>query len=225
MAQILIVEDDPELGSSLQYNFELEGYTVRTATDGRAGLAAALAGAADLILLDLMLPLVDGMHILKQLRSEGILTPVIIVSAKGTERDRLDGFREGCDDYLPKPFSLMELLSRVRAVLRRSGYRDRPQAIHSNGLSVDPGSRSALLNGTTLALSPKEFDLLYTLASRPRQALSRSHLLDEVWGEDCDVTTRTVDNHVASLRKKIEENPEEPARIVTVYKVGYRWMP
>jgi DNA-binding response OmpR family regulator len=215
MPHILIIEDDPELGPRLQYNFDLEGY--------RVTLAAALHGDADLIVLDLMLPLIDGMTVLRQIRSLAVGTPVIILTAKGAEHDRLDGFRAGCDDYVPKPFSLKELISRVKAVLRRSGYRERPSVIHADGLMIDPHARSASLDGEFLPLAPKEFDLLYLLASHPHQALSRSFLLDEVWGEDCDVTTRTVDNHVAGLRKKIEQDPDTPIRITTVYKVGYRW--
>jgi DNA-binding response OmpR family regulator len=223
MAHLLIIEDDPELGPRLQYNFELEGYHVSLAPDGRSGLRAALDGDADLIVLDLMLPVFDGMHILRQIRACDIETPVIILTAKGAENDRLEGFRAGCDDYVAKPFSLMELISRVRAVLRRNGYRDKPSVVNSHGLVVDPAARSASLNGQCLPLAPKEFDLLYVLVSHPHQALSRSFLLDEIWGESCDVTTRTVDNHVAALRKKIENDPDAPSRIITVYKVGYRW--
>lgn len=223
MPHLLIVEDDPELGPRLQYNFELEGYRVTLAADGRAGLRVAQDGDADLIVLDLMLPFLDGMNILRRIRDQGIETPVIILTAKGTEDDRLDGFRAGCDDYVGKPFSLMELISRVRAVLRRSGHRDKPSVVHSHGLVIDPAARTASLGGQPLLLAPKEFELLFVLASHPEQALSRSYLLDEIWGQSCDVTSRTVDNHVLSLRKKIESSPENPSRIQTVYKVGYRW--
>ena len=223
MAQLLIIEDDPELGAGLRYNFELEGYRISLAVDGRSGLREAMTGDANLILLDLMLPLLDGMHILTKIRSAKIATPVIIVTAKGTEDDRLEGFRAGCDDYVTKPFSLMELISRVRAVLRRSGYREKPSVVYSHGIAIDPEARSVFVEGKPVSLSPKEFDLLHLLASHPHQALSRSYLLDEVWGETCDVTNRTVDNHIASLRKKMETCPDAPIRIQTVYKVGYRW--
>jgi DNA-binding response OmpR family regulator len=223
MPLLLIIEDDPELGPSLVYNFELEGYTLRLASDGRQGLNAALEGTADLILLDLMLPRVDGLHILRRLRDEGYDTPVIILTARGGEDTCLEGFRAGCDDYLAKPFSLKELLSRVRAVLRRGGYKYKPSAVHSHGLSIDPEARTATRNGEPVALAPREFELLYLLASHPGQALSRSFLLDEIWGEDFDVTTRTVDNHIASLRKKVEPENGAPPLIATVYKVGYRW--
>jgi DNA-binding response OmpR family regulator len=223
MPLLLIIEDDPALGPQLVYNFELEGYKVKLASDGRTGLRAALDGAADLILLDLMLPLIDGMHILRRLRDDGQDTPVIILTARGGEDACLEGFRAGCDDYLAKPFSLMELLSRVRAVLRRSGYRHKPSAVHCHGLRIDPEARTVDRNGEAVVLAPREFDLLYLLASHPGQALSRSFLLDEIWGEEFDVTTRTVDNHVASLRKKIESVNGSLPQIVTVYKVGYRW--
>jgi len=223
MAHILIVEDDPDLGSRLKKNLELEGYRISLTSDGRSGLDAAKSGSADLILLDLMLPMLDGMHILKMLRRSLDQVPVIILTAKGKEAHRLEGFREGCDDYLVKPFSLMELIARIRAVLRRSGFRDVPSVINSCGFMVDPGARKVTYDGQSLALTPKEFDLLYVLASHPNQALSRGALLDEVWGDEVDVTDRTVDSHVASLRRKIEANPEIPEWIQTVYKVGYRW--
>jgi DNA-binding response OmpR family regulator len=223
VAHILIVEDDPDLGSRLKKNLELEGYRVSWKTDGRSGLEAATAEVADLILLDLMLPYLDGMHILKALRRHLNPVPVIILTAKGKETQRLEGFRAGCDDYMVKPFSLMELLARVRAVLRRAGLREIPSILHSCGFMIDPGARVVTHDGQAVALTPKEFDLLYTLAAHPNQALSRMALLDEVWGDESDVTDRTVDSHIASLRRKIEANPEAPVWIHTVYKVGYRW--
>jgi DNA-binding response OmpR family regulator len=223
MPHLLIIEDDPELGPRLCYNFELEGYRTSLAADGRSGLQSALEGASDLIILDLMLPLVDGMYVLRRMRELGLDKPVIILTAKGAEDDRLEGFRAGCDDYMAKPFSLRELISRVRAVLRRSGYRQKPSVIHCHGLSIDPEARVVTHSGERLTLAPREFDLLFLLASHPGQALSRSFLLDEIWGEDCDVTTRTVDNHVALLRKKIEPQTGCLPNIATVYKVGYRW--
>lgn len=223
MAHILIIEDDPDLGARLRSNLELEGYSVSWVTDGRAGLASARAGRADLILLDLMLPYIDGLHILKELRRDLDPVPVMILTAKGRETQRLDGFRAGCDDYLVKPFSLMELLARVRAVLRRAGFREQPAIVHSCDVVIDPAARVATQDGRSLALTPREFDLLYTLASHPNQSLSRTALLEDVWNGDEDVTGRTVDTHIASLRRKLEPNPEAPTRIVTVYKVGYRW--
>ena len=223
MAHILIIEDDPRLGPRLKRNLELSGYRVTLARNGRSGLDCALVGSANLIVLDLMLPLVDGLHILKKMRREHVNTPVIILTAKGSEAQRLEGFRSGCDDYVTKPFSLMELIARIRAVLRRSGYREKHSVINSAGAVIDPEARSVTSVGRDIELSPREFDLLYALVSHPNQALSRNYLLNEVWGEDSDVTNRTVDAHISYLRRKIELNPEAPARIVTVYKVGYKW--
>jgi len=223
MPHLLIIEDDPKLGPMLKGALEYAGYRVSLASDGKIGLDEARKGAAHLIVLDLMLPHIDGLHIMKLLRRDLYNTPVIILTAKGGEADRIEGFRLGCDDYVPKPFSLNELIARIRAVLRRSGYREAPVAVHSAGLFIDPESRRVELDGRTLDVNGREFDLLYVLASHPGQALSRNFLLDEAWGEDTDVTTRVVDARILSLRRKIEENPDEPKRIVTVYKVGYRW--
>ncbi len=223
MAKILIIEDDPYLGSLLQRNLKAEGYFVTLASDGRGGLEMAMSGSANLIVLDLMLPKVDGMHILKALRRDMINTPIIILTAKGEEAERIAGFKAGCDDYVTKPFSLMELIARIRATLKRSGHREIPSVINSAGIIIDPDSRSVTFNNNKMVLSPLEFDLLYTLASHPNQALSRNYLLDEVWGEDSAVSNRTVDTHVSFLRKKIENNPDDPERIVTVFRLGYMW--
>jgi DNA-binding response OmpR family regulator len=182
-----------------------------------------MAGSANLIVLDLMLPYIDGLHILRKLRKAGIDTPVIILTAKGTKSERIEGFRAGCDDYVTKPFSLVELIERVRAVLRRSGYQEKLSVINSSGVVLDPTARSVSIEGNPVDLTPKEFDLLYMLASHSNQVLSRDSLLDAVWGEDSDVTYRTVDAHISYLRRKIESSPEKPDRIITVYKVGYKW--
>jgi len=223
LAHILIIEDDPDLGPLLKLNLEREGYRVSLAIDGLSGQAKALSGGSDLIILDLMLPWLDGMDILKRLRRELDKTPVIILTAKGGESIRLEGFRAGCDDYVPKPFSLMELIARVRAVLRRCGHSETPGVIHSGGLLVDPHSRIAEINGQNVALAPKEFELLYILVSHPDQALSRTYLLDEVWGEEAEVSPRTVDNHVLSLRKKLNLEENGSGGIITVFKLGYMW--
>ncbi|NQU06875.1 MAG: response regulator transcription factor, partial [Calditrichaeota bacterium] len=217
------IEDDPRLGPRLKRNLELSGYRVSLASNGRSGLNSAMNGSAHLIVLDLMLPLIDGLHILKKMRREQVNTPVIILTAKGMESERLEGFRAGCDDYVSKPFSLMELIARIRAVLRRSGFKESSSIINSAGLIIDPERRSVIAEDIKIELSPREFDLLYILASHPNQALSREYLLHEVWGEESDVTYRTIDAHVSYIRKKLEENNEAPARIITVYKVGYMW--
>jgi DNA-binding response OmpR family regulator len=223
MPHLLIIEDDPDLGPLLKLNLEREGYLVTLAATGRRGLELALNGSANLILLDLMLPLMDGMHILQRLRREMFDVPVIILTAKGGEAERLEGFRHGCDDYIAKPFNLMELIARIRAVLRRCGSREIPVVVHSGGITIDPGARTVVLNGTSIALAPREFDLLYVLISHAGQALSRTFLLDDVWGEEVEVTPRTVDNHVASLRKKLDTLRDLHGTIVTVYKLGYMW--
>ncbi len=223
MPQLLIIEDDPKLGPMLKSALEYAGYRISLIPDGKMGLTEARRGAAHLIVLDLMLPHMDGFQILKSLRRDLFNAPVLILTAKGTESDKLDGFRLGCDDYVTKPFSLKELIARVRAVLRRSGYKEHPSAVHSAGLLIDPESRRVELDGRCLDINGREFDLLYVLASHPGQALSRNFLLDEVWGEDTDVTHRAVDARILALRRKLEDNPNEPMRIVTVYKVGYRW--
>jgi len=223
MAHILLIEDDPVLGPRLRNNLELSGYRVTLATIGQTGLHFVLNGAADLIILDLMLPGLDGMKILHEMRKKHVDTPVIILTAKGAESDRLEGFNEGCDDYVTKPFSLMELIARVRAVLKRCGYREESHAINSGGVTLDPGSRTLLIGEKRVDISPREFDLLRVLLSHPNQALSRYYLLDEVWGEESDLSTRTVDAHIAYLRKKLEDCSGINGVIETVYKVGYMW--
>lgn len=222
MAHLLIIEDDPELGPRLKKNLELTGYRVSLARNGHSGLESALSGIADLILLDLMLPLIDGLHILNQIRKSGSEVPVIILTAKGSNAQKLEGFRSGCDDYVTKPFYLMELIARIRAVLKRSGYQESRQVLHSNGLMVDPVTRTVEQNGKQLELLPREFDLLYELASHPAQPLSREMLVNAVWGENADVTYRTVDSHIAYLRKKLGVG-DSKHQIVTVFKVGYKW--
>lgn len=220
VANLLIIEDDPDLGPLLKLNLEREGYRVSLSQTGNAGMKEAFAGNADLIILDLMLPMMDGMHILQSLRKELFNIPVIILSAKGGEAVRLEGFRSGCDDFVAKPFSLMELIFRISAVLRRSGYRKKSEVIHIGRLLIDPHQRRIEVDNMEIELTPKEFDLLLELASNQGQALSRTHLLDEIWGEDTDITLRTVDNHIASLRRKLEPTGVDKA-IITVYKLGY----
>lgn len=223
MPHILIIEDDPELGPLLQRNLMLEGYGVSLATNGKSGLDCSMSGTAQLIILDLMLPIIDGLHILKLMRKRRVDIPVIILTAKGTEDERIDGFRAGCDDYVTKPFSLMELIARIRALLRRSGYVESQSVIIGNGLFIDPTARVVRHNDDEIELSPREFDLLYHLASHPDHVLSRNYLINEVWGENSDVTNRTVDAHISYLRRKLEHCFNDGSPIITVYKVGYKW--
>lgn len=219
MPHILIIEDDPRLGPRLKRNLELSGFQVALASNGHSGFDCALSCNADLIVLDLMLPVIDGMDILTKLRKKQIETPVIILTAKGAKSERLRGFRTGCDDYITKPFSLRELIARIRAVLRRSGYQERKTVINSSGFKVDPNSRSVTDSGEQIELTPREFDLVYALASHPNQALSRDYLINSVWGDDSKVTNRTVDAHISYLRQKLNSRNS----IHTVYKVGYMW--
>lgn len=182
-----------------------------------------MRGESDLIILDLMLPYLDGLSLLNELRKNLVQTPVIILTAKGMESDRLEGFRSGCDDYLVKPFSMEELIARIKAVLRRSGFQLDLKAISCGGLTLDPENRVAQFNSRKSSLTHREFDLLYSLASRPNRPLSRYAIMDEVWGDDTDGSVRSVDALIVSLRKKLDAIPGLLCRIETVYKVGYSW--
>lgn len=231
MKRILIVEDNNDLAFGLRNNLEIEGYEVGVADTGRAGLALARALPADLIILDLMLPDLDGYRVLRELREAGVQTPVLILTARGEEADKVRGFRLGADDYVTKPFGLLELLARVDAVLRRSAVRDRvpgtasapdARAYRFGDVDVDPASRSVRRAGQTVSLTPMEFDLLIALLRRQGAVASRLELLKEVWGHSAAVLTRTVDTHVAELRRKLETHPAAPQHIMTVRKAGYR---
>jgi len=225
MTRILLVEDNPDLAFGLRNNLEFEGYAVEVAEDGVAGLEAARATRPDLIILDLMLPRMDGFRVLQALRSEGIDSPVLILTARGEEVDKVRGFRLGADDYVTKPFGLMELLARVEALLRRGGRsagNDGPGIERFGDIEIDPATREVRRAGAPVALTPKEFDLLLALVRRRGHIASRTELLREVWGHRAAVITRTVDTHVAELRRKLEDDPAEPRHILTVRKAGYR---
>lgn len=229
MTRILIVEDNVDLAFGLRATLEFEGYDVEVANDGRAGLDRARGYAPDLILLDLMLPEVDGFEVLQQWRSEGLRTPVIVLTARGEERDVLMGLDGGADDYVTKPFSTREVLARIRALLRRAsdGPAGEPSSIERFGtIELNLRTRSVTKNGDTVALTPKEFDLLAALLARRGAVAPRKELLDEVWGfANTDVVTRTIDIHVAELRRKLEDDPSDPRYLLTVRKVGYRLEP
>jgi len=224
---VLIVEDNENLAYGLRNNLEIEGYAVSVAGDGPSGLEAARDRAPDLVILDLMLPGMDGYRVLKGLRDQGLDMPVLILTAKGEEADKVLGFRLGADDYVTKPFGVLELLARVEALLRRSGNGSADRVSGSverfGSVEIDPGSRTVTKNGADVALTPKEFDLLLALMSRRGQAASRLALLREVWGHRAAVATRTVDTHVSELRRKLEDEPASPQHILTVHKVGYRF--
>jgi DNA-binding response OmpR family regulator len=228
---ILIVEDNPDLAYGLRTGLEIEGYEVAVAEDGETGLARAKQWLPDLVILDLMLPGMDGYRVLRSLRDDGLEMPVLILTARGQEADKVLGFRLGADDYVTKPCGVLELLARVGALLRRSRMSDR--GAHLGGetierfgnVEINPASRTVMKDGQLVALSPKEFDLLLTLVRRRGAVASRVELLREVWGHRVEVMTRTVDIHIAELRRKLEDDPSAPRHILTVWKAGYRLEP
>lgn len=224
MTQILIVEDNADLAFGLSTSLEVEGYEVAVANDGPAGLVAARERNPDVIILDLMLPGLDGYRVLRTLREEGREMPVLILTARGEEADKVLGFRLGADDYVTKPVGVLELLARVNALLRRSRAPEKKESATEKFGSVEiiPSSRTVMRNGAQVALTPKEFDLLLALVRRRGAVASRFELLKEVWGHRTAVMTRTVDIHIRELRRKLEDNPAEPRHILTVWKAGYR---
>jgi two-component system response regulator MtrA len=225
MTRVLVVEDNANLAFGLTRSLESEGYEVEAAEDGLRGLEMARTTSPDLVVLDLMLPGMDGYTILKKLRAEGKDVPVLILTARGEEADKVFGFRLGADDYVTKPFSLSELLARVQAILRRakSGDRRDGEATEEFGdVSINTLARSVKKGETETALTPKEFDLLLALIRRRGAVVSRLELLKEVWGHQAEVMTRTVDIHIAELRRKLEDDPSTPKHILTVWKAGYR---
>ncbi|HEX6534439.1 MAG TPA: response regulator transcription factor [Gemmatimonadaceae bacterium] len=230
MTRILIIEDNRNLATGLRNNLEIDGYQVELATDGTTGLALVRAGNPALIILDLMLPGMDGYRVLRALRADGCETPVLILSARGEETDKVLGFRLGADDYVTKPFGLLELLARVDALLRRSasnGARSEKltERVRFGEIEVDPATHTVWRAGSAVALRPKEYELLVALLRRKGQIAGREELLQEVWGYASEVMSRTVDTHVAELRRKLEENPAVPRHILTVRKAGYRLQP
>lgn len=227
MTRILVIEDSPDLALGLRSNLEIEGYEVDVAEDGPSGLDQALATRPDLIVLDLMLPGMDGYRVLHELRRDGLDSPVLILTARGEETDKVRGFRVGADDYVTKPFGLLELLARIDALLRRAGA-SRPRAGAAGGverfgaIDVDPAARTVRRGGEPVTLTPKEFDLLVALLRRRGAVASRLELQQDVWGHRAAVLTRTVDTHIAELRRKLEDDPSTPRHILTVRKAGYR---
>jgi DNA-binding response OmpR family regulator len=231
MPDILVVEDDIALRETLVYNLSRQDYAVRSVGDGLSALKAARQAQPDLILLDLMLPGMDGIEVCRILRQE-MNIPILILTARDDEIDRVIGLEIGADDYITKPFSMRELMARVKAHLRRERLirqevtpsdETAQEVLEFANLRIDLSRREALIDGSPIALKPKEFDLLVFLAQHRRQALSRQFLLERVWGWDFAGGTRTVDVHVHWLREKIEPDPAHPARIVTVRGSGYRF--
>ena len=223
--RILIVEDNPDLAFGLRNNFEIEGYEVDVADDGLKGLARAREWAPHLIVLDLMIPGMDGYRVLRSLRADGIDTPVLILTARGEEADKVMGFRHGADDYVTKPFGVLELLARVEALLRRTRREPTPRDRRSERfgeITIERASRLVLRAGETVSLAPLEYDLLLALFDRRGAVATRHDLLREVWGHQAAVVSRTVDTHILELRKKLERDPARPRHILTVRKTGYR---
>jgi two-component system alkaline phosphatase synthesis response regulator PhoP len=229
MTRVLVIEDNRDLAFAVVNALESEGFEVAVAESGPEGVEKAQAGATDVIILDLMLPGFDGFRVLRTLRANGVETPILILTARGEEDDKVKGFRLGADDYVTKPFGAMELVARVEALTRRPRL-----AAMSRGAAAAPvdrfgevevnrASRAVERAGEPVALTPKEYDLLLALMNRNGAVTTRNELLSEVWGYQSDVSTRTVDIHVSELRKKLETNPAEPKHILTVRKTGYRF--
>jgi DNA-binding response OmpR family regulator len=222
--KILVVEDEPTLSATLKYNLERDGYTVWAAADGEAGLASARKNRPDLIVLDIMLPGLDGLEVCRILRKE-MSVPVLMLTAKSEEIDKVVGLEIGADDYVTKPFSTRELLARIKALLRRAETHpdDRNETLSSGPITVDHRRRQAFRNSNALPLKPKEYDLLSFLMSNRGRAFTRDQLLNQIWGYDFVGDSRTVDVHVRWLREKIEDEPSKPVRLITVRGVGYRF--
>jgi DNA-binding response OmpR family regulator len=226
MKRILIIEDDISILRGLEDVLVFKSYDILTATDGEKGYAAVIDEKPDLIILDIMLPKMDGFMLCKKLRGEGNSTPILMLTARGEEPDKVKGLDIGADDYVTKPFSLPELLARVRALLRRTPEEGKesppPDSIKIGDVLVSFKKHEALKGNKVLNMSPKEFGILRYLAVRKGEVVSRDELLDEVWGYDLYPTTRTVDNHIAQLRSKIEKDPADPKYLITIHSVGYK---
>ena len=224
MTRVLVVEDNANLAFAVTTALQSEGFDVAIASTGPDAVARARAREADLIILDLMLPGFDGYRVIRTLRADDITTPILVLTARGEEADKVRGLRLGADDYVTKPFGAMELLARVDALLRRSRLSTPAPALHRFGeVEVNRAARTVKRRGTPVALTPKEFDLLIALMDRAGTVVPRADLLSVVWGYQQDVSTRTVDLHVSELRAKLEPNPAQPVHIITVRKTGYRF--
>ena len=229
MARVLVVDDEATLVDTIRYNLRREGYDVQVASEGNEALKLARATSPDLVVLDLMLPGIDGLEVCRQLRRDSTV-PILMLTAKDDEIDKIVGLEVGADDYMTKPFSMRELLARVRAMLRRSrmtqqtAESDGAQSVRSGDLEADPLQRKVILGERSLQLKPKEFDLLVYLMQQRGRVLTRDQLLEKVWGYTFGGDTRTVDVHIRWLREKIEEDPGTPRRLETVRGVGYRFV-
>jgi two-component system alkaline phosphatase synthesis response regulator PhoP len=223
--RILVVEDEPDMVLGLKDNFEFEGYEVVTASDGATGLERARSVKPDLVILDIMLPKLSGLEVCKTLRGEGFTAPIIMLTARGQEIDKVVGLELGADDYVTKPFSIRELLARVRAILRRTeGTRKRLARYRFADVELDFEAYKARRGNEALELSPREFELLRYLIERKGETVTRDQLLEDVWGYESYPSTRTVDTHIAKLRAKIGDSGSEPRYILTIHGVGYKFI-
>ena len=225
MAKILIIEDEPNMVLGLKDSCEYEGYEVSVARDGNEGLQKASTENVDLILLDVMLPVMSGIDVCRTLRTRGIETPILMLTARSQEIDKVVGLEVGADDYVTKPFSIKELLARIRAHLRRAAKQVVELENFTFGdVELNFKKYAARKRGKALDLSAREFEILRYLIRHRGEIVSRDQLLDEVWGYDSTPVTRTVDNHIARLRQKIEQDPSAPKHIITVHRIGYRFI-
>jgi len=223
MTRVLVVEDNEDLAFGLRNNLEFEGYEVQVAGDGKMGLELATQALPDLIILDLTLPELDGLEVLERLRSAGNKVPVLVLTARQEEIDKVRGLKLGADDYVTKPFGLMELLARVEALLRRTTGSELQNLIQIGEVEIDVDACIVTKSGERVDLAPRELDLLLALIEHQGKVVSRQQLLTDVWGHSGQVVTRTVDTHIAELRRKLEPDPAKPSYIQTARKAGYRF--
>jgi DNA-binding response OmpR family regulator len=224
MRKVLIVEDDQAMAVALRDGFSYEGYAVQVARDGATGLQLARERGHDLVILDVMLPRISGLDVCRQLRSAGNDTPIIMLTARGQEIDKVLGLKTGADDYVTKPFSFLELMARVEAVLRRASKpAEAVESVSFGDVEINFKTFEASKGGQTVELSPREFKMMKYFAEHRGEVVTRDQLLDHVWGYEGLPLTRTVDMHIAKLRQKIEDTPSDPRHIITVHRVGYKF--
>jgi two-component system alkaline phosphatase synthesis response regulator PhoP len=223
MPRVLVIDDEPEIVRGIEDNLRFEGYQTLSATNGEVGLERACREAPDLILLDIMMPRLSGWDVCRELRRRGIDVPVIMLTARAEEADRVRGLELGADDYIAKPFSVRELMARVQAVLRRPGPRRKAEALAFGDVRIHVQARQVSKAGREVPMTRKEFDLLVYLLEHRGEIVTRERLLDHVWGYERFPTTRTVDTHVLRLRRKFESDPDRPAFILTVHGQGYKF--
>jgi two-component system alkaline phosphatase synthesis response regulator PhoP len=223
MEKILIIEDEKDIVDGLRFNLEARGYTVIAANDGDEGLRVALADQPNLVILDLMLPKLNGYEVCRKIKEENPLLSIIMLTAKSQEAEIVHGLDLGADDYITKPFGLLELLARIKAILRRSkNEKDLHSTLAVKNLYVDFAKHRAKKKGRTIDLTPREYEILKYFVERGGEIVSREDLLNHVWGYTSYPNTRTVDTHIAKLRQKIEENPEKPQILITIHTMGYK---